>query len=144
MKRLTCITAALVLWGAPADAQTCTRDALKTVAASYFQAVEKDDMSALVTAPAVRITENAVEVRKGEGFFKTGGKALFRRTIVDTATCSTLTQAVVEETTGTADESRSAPSATRSMPINAPCGSASSRADAMIAPTAENMCWTAD
>src|SRR5687768_5862631 len=102
MKRLAFITAAVVLWGAAAEAQTCTRDALKTIAASYFKAVETDDMSALATAPTVRITENAAEVKKGDGFFKTGGKAAFQRTIVDTATCSTLTQAVVEETSGTA------------------------------------------
>ena len=102
MKRLTFITAAVLLWGASAEAQTCTRDALKTIAASYFKAVETDDMSALATAPTVRITENAAETKKGDGFFKTGGKAAFQRTIVDTATCSTLTQAVVEETTGTA------------------------------------------
>ena len=85
MKRLTVITAAVLLWGASAEAQTCTRDALKTIAASYFKAVETDDMSAFAAAPTVRITENAAEIKMGEGFFKIGGKAVFQRTIVDTA-----------------------------------------------------------
>jgi len=100
MKRSAIFVAAVVLYGASAEAQTCTRAALNATAASYFKAVETDDMSALQTAPTVRITENAAEVKKGEGFFKTGGKALFTRTIIDTGTCSTLTQAVVEETNG--------------------------------------------
>jgi hypothetical protein len=53
-------------------------------------------MSAL---PNVHITENAEEIKTGEGCFKTGGKAQLQRTIVDTGRCSTLTQAVVEEAT---------------------------------------------
>ena len=97
MKRESLIIVAVVLCSASAEAQTCTRDGLKAIAASYFKAVESDDPSALTTAPTVRITENAADVKKGEGFFKTGGKAIFQRTIVDTSTCSTLTQAVVEE-----------------------------------------------
>lgn len=99
MTRVVLIAAGLALWSATAQAQTCTRDALKAIAATYFTAVETDDMSALATAPEVRITENAADVRKGEGFFTSGGRALFQRTVVDTAKCSTLTQAVVEETT---------------------------------------------
>ena len=44
------------------------------------------------------MTENANEIRPGEDFFKTGGEAVFQRTLVDRERCSTLTQAVVEET----------------------------------------------
>jgi hypothetical protein len=81
-----------------ANAQTCTRDALKAMAANYFKAVETHSMSALPTAANARITENAAEIKPGEGFVKTGGKAQLQRTIVDTGQCSTLTQAVVDET----------------------------------------------
>jgi hypothetical protein len=80
-----------------AHAQNCTRDNLKATAASYFKAVEAHTMAALPTAANVRITENAAEIKAGEGFFKTGGKAQLQRTIVDTGKCSTLTQAVVDE-----------------------------------------------
>jgi hypothetical protein len=83
-----------------APAQSCTRDNLKATVASYFKAVETHTMSALPTAANLRITENAAEIKPGEGFFKTGGKAQLRRTIVDTGKCSTLTQAVVDETGG--------------------------------------------
>jgi hypothetical protein len=97
MKTLAVIigTAALAAAG---QAQECSRDALKAMAANYFRAVETHSMPALPTAANVRITENAVEIKPGEGLFKTGGKAQLQRTIVDTGRCSTLTQAVMDET----------------------------------------------
>jgi hypothetical protein len=52
------------------------------------KAVETHNISALPIAANVRITENAAEVKPGEGFLKT---------IVDASRCSALTQAVVEE-----------------------------------------------
>jgi hypothetical protein len=70
------------------------------MATSYFKAVETHSASSLATAANIRITENAAEIKLGEGFFKTGGKAQLQRTIVDTGQCSTLTQAVVDETSG--------------------------------------------
>jgi hypothetical protein len=97
MKHLTLILAMTAI-AALSHAQTCTRETLKTMAANYFKAVETHNAAALPTASNVRMTENAIEVKPGEGFFKTGGKAQFERTIVDTGRCTTLTQAVVEET----------------------------------------------
>jgi hypothetical protein len=94
MKALVLIAA---LASVAAQAQTCTREGLKAIAANYFKAVETHQPSALAMAATVRITENAAEIKAGEGFFKTGGKAQLQRTIVDTAKCSTLTQAVVDE-----------------------------------------------
>jgi len=82
------------------QAQTCSREGLKAISANYFKAVETHQMSALATTANVRITENAAQIKAGEGFFKTGGKAQLQRTIVDTGKCSTLTQAVVDETAG--------------------------------------------
>ena len=97
MKKLT-LVATIAAVAASGQAQNCTRDALKATAANYFKAVETHTMSALPTTANVRITENAAEIKPGEGFFKTGGKAQMQRTIVDLGTCSTLTQAVVDET----------------------------------------------
>ena len=97
MKALVPIAA---LTGASVHAQTCAREGLKTVVANYFKAVETHQFPALATTANVRITENAAEIKPGEGFFKTGGKAQLQRTIVDTAKCSTLSQAVMEETVG--------------------------------------------
>lgn len=96
LKRLT-LVAAVAAFSVSADAQSCTRDSLKATVANYFKAVETHTMSALPTASNVRITENAAEIKPGEGFFKAGGKAQLQRTIVDTGKCSTLTQAVVDE-----------------------------------------------
>ena len=55
-------------------------------------------MSALETTPNLRITQNGSEIKLGEGFFKTGGKSQFQRTLIDTERCGTLTQAVIDET----------------------------------------------
>jgi hypothetical protein len=83
----------------PVSAQTCTRDALKATADNYLKAIAMHNPTGLKLAPNARITENAAGIKPGEGLFKTGGKAQFERTIVDTARCSTLTQAVIEEQT---------------------------------------------
>lgn len=99
---MTKLTLAVVIAAAASsgEAQDCSRDALKAMAANYFKAVETHNMLALPTAATVRITENAVEIKPGDGLFKTGGKAQLQRTIVDTARCSTMTQAVMDETVG--------------------------------------------
>ncbi len=96
MKKLLFITAVAAM-AACGQSQSCTRDALNAIAANYFKAVETHSMSALPTTSNVRITENAVEIKPGEGFFKTGGKAQLQRTIIDTERCGSLTQAVVDE-----------------------------------------------
>ena len=97
-KTIFAATAALVITAMPAQAQTCTRDGLKAIVANYFKAVETHNMSALETAPNLRITQNGSEIKLGEGFFKTGGKSQFQRTLIDTERCGTLTQAVIDET----------------------------------------------
>ena len=97
MKRLTLVAAMLAV-AVSGQAQTCTRDGLKAMAANYFKAVETHALSVLPVTANVRITENAAEIKPGEGFFKTGGKVQLQRTIVDTERCGTLTQAVVDQT----------------------------------------------
>jgi hypothetical protein len=99
LKQLVFVAAVATL-SVSAHAQSCTRDNLKATVANYFKAVETHTAPALPTAANVRITENAAEIKPGEGFFKTGGKAQLQRTIVDTGKCSTLTQAVVDEGAG--------------------------------------------
>ena len=97
-KTVFAATAALVITVIPAQAQICTRDGLKAIVANYFKAVETHNVSALETAPNLRITQNGSEIKLGEGFFKTGGKSQFQRTLIDTERCGTLTQAVIDET----------------------------------------------
>jgi hypothetical protein len=92
------LAGAMALTAIPAQAQTCTRDYLKTFIVNYFKAVETHDLSVLPTASNLRITENGVETRPGEGFVKTGGKATPLRSLIDTERCGTMTQALVDET----------------------------------------------
>src|SRR5688572_1153720 len=91
------LAGAMALMAVPAQAQTCTRDALKAMIGNYFKAVETHTMSALPTAANLRITENGQEVKPGDGLIKTGGKATILRSIIDTERCGTVTQALVDE-----------------------------------------------
>jgi hypothetical protein len=77
-----------------AGAQTCTRDSLKANVATYFTAVETHQMSVIATAPNLRITQNGLEIKPGDGFFKTGGKVQFQRHLLDTERCGTVTQII--------------------------------------------------
>ena len=97
MKNVTLVVT-MAFWAAFGQAQNCTREGLMEMETNYFRAVEVHSMLALPLSPNLRITESAAEIKQGEGFFKTGGKAQLQRTIVDTGQCSALTQAVVEET----------------------------------------------
>jgi hypothetical protein len=89
MSKSLVLAGAMALMAVPAQAQTCTRDNLKAFIASYFKAVETHDLSALPTTPNVRITENGVETKPGEGFVKTAGKATLLRSLIDTERCGT-------------------------------------------------------
>jgi hypothetical protein len=90
--------AALLTFALPVHAQTCLRDSLKAVIDTYFSAVELHNLSAIATAPNLRITENGAEIKPGEGLFKTGGKTELRRNVIDIERCGTVTQAVIDET----------------------------------------------
>ena len=38
----------------------------------------------MATAPNLRITQNGLEIKPGDGFFKTGGMVRFERHMIDT------------------------------------------------------------
>ena len=84
-----------------AHAQTipsgCTREALQGLVDRYFAALEAHDPFRLPLAVNVRTTENGVATAVGEGIWRTAGKALLKRSLIDTRKCGTLTNAVVEE-----------------------------------------------
>ena len=79
------------------DDTFCTRENLKSLANKYFNALAAHDPSMLPLAPDVKFTENGNELKVGEGFWKTAGKVLLTRHLIDTLKCGTHTQAVVEE-----------------------------------------------
>ncbi|HTZ99694.1 MAG TPA: hypothetical protein VMB02_05135 [Candidatus Aquilonibacter sp.] len=97
LKKLA-IVAALAAASIPAQAQSCTRENLKTFVADYFKAVQTHDMSGLPTAANLRITENGQVIQPGDGFVKSGGAVHLERDLIDTERCGTLSEAVTDET----------------------------------------------
>jgi hypothetical protein len=75
----------------------CTRAELKSTVEGYLTALAAHDTKAVSLAKNVRFTENGAELKSGDGFWKTAGKPVFTRSALDTETCGTVTQAVVEE-----------------------------------------------
>ncbi len=75
----------------------CTRENLKNLANRYFEAIAAHDSSMMPIAENVKFTENGHEIAVGDGFWKSAGKVLLTRHLIDTFKCGTHTQAVVEE-----------------------------------------------
>jgi hypothetical protein len=83
-----------------AQAQTgtpCTRDNLKSTVDKYLAALAAHSASGLAIDPKVRFTENGVDIQVGKGLWATAGKVLLKRSAIDTMTCGTVTQAIIEE-----------------------------------------------
>src|SRR5687767_8589080 len=62
---------ALAVGAGPASAQTCDRACLRTMLDQYLNAVVKHDPSAASLVVGFRQTENAINVRPGNGVWKT-------------------------------------------------------------------------
>ena len=103
MKRISqCLLTLVVMMvcGSPVSAKAqsaCTRDSLKGIIGQYFSALEAHNPSSLPLAAKVKFTENGVEMPVGEGFWKTAGKTLLKRDLIDTYTCGTHSNVVIEE-----------------------------------------------
>jgi hypothetical protein len=86
-------TAAIAQSSGPA----CTRESLKAITDKFFTALEAHNPSSLPLASSVKYTENGTVVAVGEGSWKTAGKTIFKRGLMDTQKCGTHTQAIIEE-----------------------------------------------
>jgi hypothetical protein len=75
----------------------CTRDGLKGIIGQYFSALEAHNPSGLPLAAKVKFTENGIEMPVGESFWKTAGKTLLKRDLLDTYKCGTHSNVVIEE-----------------------------------------------
>ena len=90
-------------WGGniEANAQSndtaCSRENLKGIVDKYFAALQAHDPSGLPLASNVKYTENGKELALGEGFWKSAGKTLLRRDLIDTKTCGTHSNVMIEE-----------------------------------------------
>lgn len=78
----------------------CTRDALRTSAEAYMQALTAGDPSRLRLHPALRYTENGQEQRLGAGVWLRSPRVEFSRHIFDELRCSSITEAVLSSRTG--------------------------------------------
>ena len=81
----------------PQSRTGCRREVLKEQTAQFLSALEAKKTASLPLSPDVKFTENGKEIAVGEGLWKTAGKMLLKRTVVDTERCGTHTQAVLEE-----------------------------------------------
>lgn len=75
----------------------CDRESLNATIDSYFAALQAHDAGALPLTRDVKFTEDGVAMKAGEGFWQTAGAVVFSRDVLDTQTCSTVTQALIEE-----------------------------------------------
>jgi hypothetical protein len=78
----------------------CTRDALRTKAGAYLDALMAGDPSALRTHPSLRYTENGQEQQLGGGVWLRAPQVDFARHVLDEVRCSSVTQAVLGSLTG--------------------------------------------
>lgn len=75
----------------------CDRESLNSTIDTYFAALAAHSANGLPVARDVTFTENGVATKVGEGFWKTAGSVVFSRDVLDTETCGTVTQALIEE-----------------------------------------------
>jgi len=78
----------------------CTRENLTAAVDAYFHALEARDAASLAVTAGVKFTENGSPLALGEGLWQSAGRSQFRRSVLDTERCGTLTQAVLEENGG--------------------------------------------
>ncbi|MBN2320903.1 MAG: hypothetical protein JXR49_17625 [Acidobacteria bacterium] len=100
MKRISLFFTILCMMGfasIPSANADCTRESLKGTIDKFFTALEAHDPSQLPLASDVKYTENGIEKSVGEGLWKTAGKVLLRRDLLDTQVCSTHSNVVIEE-----------------------------------------------
>ena len=83
----------------PSGDRECTRDALRSKADAYFDAMASGQMTALQLHASLRYTENGKDTALGAGLWLRRPRKDFARHVLDETNCSTLTQAVVSALT---------------------------------------------
>ena len=80
-----------------AGEDSCSREDLTKITDMYFESIQKHTTSGLPLSYTAKFTENGIKKEVGTGFWKTAGKPLLRRTLIDTKKCVTATISVIEE-----------------------------------------------
>jgi hypothetical protein len=86
-----------LLLASSASFAACDRASLDATINSYFDSLQAHSVSSLALARDVKFTENGVQLEPGEGFWKSAGEVVLARDVLDTQTCSTVTQALIME-----------------------------------------------
>ena len=81
----------------PPAADGCDRALLASTVQDYFTALAAHDSARLPLASMPKFTENGKTVQLGEGLWKTAGMLKFKRSALDTQTCSSVTESVIAE-----------------------------------------------
>jgi hypothetical protein len=100
MKRITLAGLCLALTALPAlshAAISCTRDGLQQAVDLYIAAQTKGDISGLPLAKAVGYWDNVAPADIQKGFITKPMKIDFKRTFLDTSTCQTFTEMIVND-----------------------------------------------
>ena len=82
---------------APPAAIDCSRAGLAALVDAYLTALAAGDPRRVPFAATVKLTENAKPVPLGEGLWKTGGQLTAQRSALDPQTCSTATEAILDQ-----------------------------------------------
>jgi hypothetical protein len=85
---------------APPTVEACARDPLRERADRYLEALASGDLSGMAVHGRVRYTENGQEQLLGLGLWLNRPRTEFARHVIDTAACSSATEAVLRDATG--------------------------------------------
>lgn len=73
----------------------CKRDSLQATIDQYFKALAAHEPGMVSMTASVKYTENGKMVDVGQGIWKTAGELKFKRSVIDTETCNTVTESVL-------------------------------------------------
>jgi hypothetical protein len=94
---LAALVAATACYATTASAADCTRKELGATVNTYLKALSAHNAKRLPLNRHAGFTENGMPKDFGEGFWKTAGTVRLKRSALDTQTCGTVTQAIIEE-----------------------------------------------
>ena len=79
------------------DDGKCTRVRIKAMIDTYYAALAARDPSKAPFSESVKYTENGKTVAIGDGLWKTAGALKFKRSVVDTESCNSVSESVVDD-----------------------------------------------
>jgi hypothetical protein len=94
---LLCSTAFVRAESSAVQTNGCTRAVLQAAVDSYLEVQKTGDLSKASLAAKVKYIENAIEIKKEQGFWNTPLPIAFHRSFLDVDSCMTFTEVIVTE-----------------------------------------------